>query len=225
MNEKYVYANLNKFDPINKVCVVTGGSSGIGEALVKELKLRKAKKIINIDVKNNKKIDIDFLKCDVGDNFEVKKTINKIYKKYKKIDLFCSNAGIAVDDDGLASDKHWNHILKVNVLQHANIVRNCISEMLKNKSGWFLITASAAGLLSQVGSATYSTTKHATGGVAGINGMLEPEDVAKISLDQMALGKFLITPHEIVKKYIKIKSEDTDKWILGMRKLYKKFVS
>ena len=135
-----------------------------------------------------------------------------------------------------------------------------ISKMLENKSGWFLITASAAGLLSQVGSATYSTTKHATvgfaewlsitygeknigvsllcpqgvntpmtekikdGGVAGINGMLEAEDVAKISLDQMAVGKFLITPHEIVKKYIKIKSEDTDKWILGMRKLYNKFV-
>tara|TARA_B100001057_G_C22096994_1_gene661732 strand:- start:105 stop:506 length:402 start_codon:yes stop_codon:yes gene_type:complete len=132
--------------------------------------------------------------------------------------------------------------------------------MLKSKSGWFLITASAAGLLSQVGSATYSTTKHAAvgfaewlsitygergigvsllcpqgvntpmtknikdGGVAGINGMLEPKEVARISLDQMGLGKFLITPHEIVKKYIRIKAEDTDKWILGMRKLYKTFV-
>ena len=261
MNEKYTYANSNKFDPVNKICVVTGGSSGIGEALVQELKSRKAKKVINIDINNNGKIDIEFLKCDVGNSFEVKQTIDKIYKKYKKIDLFCSNAGIACDDDGLASDKHWNHILKVNVLQHTNIVRNCISEMLKKKSGWFLITASAAGLLSQVGSATYSTTKHATvgfaewlsitygdsgigvsllcpqgvntpmtaniknGGVAGINGMLDPDDVAKISLDQMALGKFLITPHDIVKKYIKIKSEDTDKWILGMRKLYRKFVS
>ena len=261
MNKEKVYANKTIFKPKDSVCVITGGSSGIGLALIKILLERKAKKIINIDIKNNKKIDIDFLKCDVGDSFEVKQTINKIYKKYKKIDLFCSNAGIAVDDDGLASDKHWDHILKINLLQHTNIVRNCISEMLKNKSGWFLITASAAGLLSQVGSATYSTTKHATvgfaewltitygdsgigvsllcpqgvntpmtaniknGGVAGINGMLEPEDVAKISLDQMALGKFLITPHEIVKKYIKIKSEDTDKWILGMRKLYKKFVS
>ena len=54
--------------------------------------------------------------------------------------------------------------------------------------------------------------------------MLEAEDVAKISLDQMAVCRFLITPHEIVKKYIKIKSEDTDKWILGVRKLYNKFV-
>ena len=131
--------------------------------------------------------------------------------------------------------------------------------MLSNR-GWYLITASAAGLLSQVGSATYSTTKHATvgfaewlsitygerglgvsllcpqgvntamtadikdGGVAGINGMLEATDVAKFTLDEMHKGKFLITPHEIVKKYIKIKAENTDKWIIGMRRLYKKYV-
>ena len=62
------------------------------------------------------------------------------------------------------------------------------------------------------------------GGVAGINGMLESEEVAKVALDQMSLGQFLITPHEIVKKYIKIKADNTDKWILGMRKLYKKFI-
>ena len=133
--------------------------------------------------------------------------------------------------------------------------------MLSNNKGWFLITASAAGLLSQVGSATYSTTKHAVvgfsewlsitygeqgigvsvlcpqgvntpmtanmkdGGVAGINGMLEANEVAEFALDKMLQGKFLITPHEIVNKYIKIKADDPDKWIIGMRKLYNKFVS
>ena len=133
--------------------------------------------------------------------------------------------------------------------------------MLTNNSGWFLITASAAGLLSQVGSATYSTTKHAVigfaewlaitygergigvsvlcpqgvntpmteniknGGVAGINGMLEASEVANFTLDKMSQGKFLITPHEVVNKYIKIKAEDPDKWIIGMRKLYKIFVN
>ena len=172
----------------------------------------------------------------------------------------CSNAGIAKDDDAFASVEHWNAVWKTNVLQHTNLVRNTISKMLSKNNGWFLITASAAGLLSQVGSATYSTTKHAAvgfaewlaitygesgigvsilcpqgvntpmteniknGGVAGINGMLEAAEVATITLDQMYLGKFLITPHDIVKKYIKIKADDTDKWILGMRKLYKKFV-
>jgi hypothetical protein len=62
------------------------------------------------------------------------------------------------------------------------------------------------------------------GGVAGIDGMLEANAVAKYTLDQMALGKFLITPHTIVNKYIKIKAIDPEKWIIGMRKLYKKFV-
>jgi NAD(P)-dependent dehydrogenase (short-subunit alcohol dehydrogenase family) len=260
MNQNNNYANSKKFNPENSICVVTGGSSGIGAALIKELIKRKAKKVINLDIKNNKLRDIDFFKCNVGDNLELEKALKIIHEKYKNIDLFCSNAGVAKDDDGLASVEHWNKIWKINVLQHTNAVRNCIPKMLENNSGWFLITASAAGLLSQVGSATYSTTKHAAvgfaewlsitygnngigvsllcpqgvntsmtenienGGVAGINGMLEPEDVAKISLDQMALGKFLITPHEIVKKYIKIKAEDTDKWILGMRKLYKKYV-
>ena len=260
MTENNIFANKINFNPKNKTCVVTGGSSGIGAALIKELKERKAKSVINIDIKQSNEKNTDFFQCNVGDDIEVENTINKIYKKYEVIDLFCSNAGVAVDDDGLASAKHWEYIWKINVLQHTNIVRYCISKMLENKSGWFLITASAAGLLSQVGSATYSTTKHATvgfaewlsitygdknigvsllcpqgvntpmtekikdGGVAGINGMLEAEEVARISLDQMALGKFLITPHEVVKKYIKIKSENTDKWILGMRKLYNKFV-
>ncbi len=255
-----IYANKTGFKPFNSVCVVTGGSRGIGMALMKELKRRKAKKIINIDMLEFYESGVDFYKCDVGSNERIKAVFKDIIRKYKKIDLICCNAGIAKDDDGLASEDHWNNVLKTNLIQHVNIVRNTISNMVLKKKGWYLITASAAGLLSQVGSATYSTTKHATvgfaewlsitygdlgvgvsllcpqgvntamtenikdGGVAGINGMLEPDLVAEITLDEMFMGKFLITPHNIVKKYIKIKANDTDKWILGMRKLYKKFV-
>ncbi|MAJ24384.1 MAG: short-chain dehydrogenase [Rickettsiales bacterium] len=260
MNDNQISANKSKFNPLNTVCVITGGSSGIGSALIKELKQRNAKAVVNIDLNNNNNIATDFYKCNVGNSDEMKDVLQLIHKKYQNIDLFCSNAGIAEDDDGLATAEHWDSIWKVNVLQHTNAVRECISNMIKNKKGWFLITASAAGLLSQVGSATYSTTKHASvgfaewlaitygnfgigvsllcpqgvntpmteglknGGVAGINGMLEPEQVAKITLDQMAQGKFLITPHDIVKKYIKIKAENTDKWIIGMRKLYDKYI-
>ena len=261
MNIEHIYANKNIFNPKDSVCVITGGSSGIGLALIKILQERKAKKIINIDIKKSNLSSVDFYNCDVGINEEVKNTIASIYNKYNHIDLFCSNAGIARDDDAFASVEHWDKVIKTNILQHTNIVRNCMQNMLLRKKGWFLITASAAGLLSQVGSATYSTTKHATigfaewlaitygdknigvsvlcpqgvitpmtenmknGGVAGIDGMLEASDVAKHTLDQMALGKFLITPHAIVNKYIKIKAADPEKWIIGMRKLYKKFVS
>ena len=260
MNNLETYANKVGFDPLNSTCVVTGGSSGIGKSIINELKKRKAKKIINIDILHSNQDSIDFYECDVGNSKQMKKIFDDIFKKNNSIDLVCCNAGVAKNDDGFASEEYWNSIWKTNVLQHTNAVRNCISKMLKKKSGWFLITASAAGLLSQVGSASYSTTKHATvgfaewlsitygdlgigvsllcpqgvntamtknikgGGVAGINGMLEPEHVAAYTLDQMHLGKFLITPHDIVKKYIKIKAADTDKWIIGMRKLYKEFV-
>ena len=261
MKNLNTFANQNTFDALNKVCIVTGGSSGIGLALINELQSRKAKKVINIDLKNSKQGNVDYYNCDVGSNDAIKIVFEEIYKKFEHIDLICCNAGIAKDDDGLASEEHWNTIWKTNVLQHINIVRNCISRMVSKKNGWFLITASAAGLLSQVGSATYSTTKHATvgfaewltitygdfgigvsllcpqgvntpmteniknGGVAGINGMLEASEVAKITLEEMSKGKFLITPHEVVRKYIKIKAEDPEKWIIGMRKLYKKFVN
>ena len=95
------------------------------------------------------------------------KIIESLHNKKGKVNILTHcNAGVAVDDNGLASAKHWDSIWKINVLQHTNIVRHSISKMLENKSGWFLITASAAGLLSQVGSATYSTTKHATVGFA-----------------------------------------------------------
>ena len=51
--------------------------------------------------------------------------------------------------------------------------------------------------------------------------MLEASEVAKISLDEMNKGKFLITPHEIVKKYIKIKADDPEKWIIGIENFIK----
>ncbi len=259
--KKKIIANVNSFDAKDKVCVITGGSSGIGSALIEELLNRKAKKVINLDIIEKHIKDVEFYNCDVGKEKDLKKVLSKIYKNFSNIDLFCCNAGIFVDDDALASPSHWEKVFRINVLQHTYIVRNSIKKMLTNKQGWFLMTASAAGLLSQVGSATYSTTKHAVvgfsewlaitygekgigvsllcpqavktpmteniqdGGVAGIDGMLEANEVAKFTFDEMLKGKFLITPHQVVNKYIQIKASDPDKWIVGMRKLYKKFVN
>ena len=146
MISQNTFANNKKFNPLNTTCVITGGSSGIGLSIIKELKFRKAKNIINIDINKSNHDTVDFFKCDVGCNESIKLAFKEIYRKYKNIDLICSNAGIATDDDGLASAEHWNNIWKTNVLQHANVVRNSISKMLSKKNGWFLITSSAAGL-------------------------------------------------------------------------------
>ena len=83
MSENITYANKINFNPLNKICAVTGGSSGIGAALIKELKSREAKTIINIDIKQGNEKKTDFFQCDVGNDIEVEKTINEIYKKHK----------------------------------------------------------------------------------------------------------------------------------------------
>ena len=119
MENLKTFANSKKFNPVDSLCIVTGGSSGIGYALIKELLSRKAKKVINIDIKNNYLTNTDFYKCDVGDNQSIKEVFSEIHKKYGDIDLICCNAGIARDDDGLASEEHWNSVWKTNVLQHS----------------------------------------------------------------------------------------------------------
>ena len=133
MNNHNIVANNRVFNPLNSICVVTGGSSGIGFSLIKELKKRKAKKIINIDIVECNQSEVDFYKCDVGDNDMIRKVLDEIYFKYKEIDLICSNAGIAKDDDGLATVDHWNKIWATNVLQHTNLVRNSITKMIEKK--------------------------------------------------------------------------------------------
>src|SRR5213078_4440451 len=81
--------------------------------------------------------------------------------RFGPIDLFCSNAGIATMGGVEASDADWGRTWEVNVMAHVYAARAVLPGMLARGGGYLLQTASAAGLLTQLGSAPYAVTKHA----------------------------------------------------------------
>ncbi len=98
---------------------------------------------------------------DVASETDIKRLVGEATEKYGQIDLFCSNAGIATGGGVEAPDADWQRIWEVNLMAHVYAARAVLPQMLKRGDGYLLQTASAAGLLSQVGSAPYSVTKHA----------------------------------------------------------------
>jgi NAD(P)-dependent dehydrogenase (short-subunit alcohol dehydrogenase family) len=99
---------------------------------------------------------------DVAVEAEVARLIAETLAEHGAIDLFCSNAGIGGGQGGLdASDDDWQRIWQVNVMAHVYAARAVVPAMLAAGGGYLLQTASAAGLLTQIGSAQYSVTKHA----------------------------------------------------------------
>lgn len=161
----------------DKRIVVTGGASGIGAGLARRAKDEGAGEVIilDMDTKNGNSIatEIDgaFYALDVSDEAAVKVTIETIEKDHGPIDLFFSNAGILkVDEPDFNAydldNAGWEASWQVNVMAHIYIARTLFPKYKERGGGGFVITASAAGLLSQMGAASYSTTKHAAVGLA-----------------------------------------------------------
>ena len=98
---------------------------------------------------------------DVASETDMRRLVAEATEAYGHIDLFCSNAGIALGGGVEAPDADWQRIWEVNLMSHVYAARAVLPSMLKRGDGYLLQTASAAGLLSQVGSAPYSVTKHA----------------------------------------------------------------
>ena len=150
-----------------KTVVVTGGSSGIGRAMVNKFKQEGAANIVIADINKDElcpfadQVGGKAVLCDVGQEEQVKALVQSTEKDFGQIDLFCGNAGIIFKGGVETSNDKWEKIWQVNVMAHVYATRHALPSMLKRGEGYFVITASAAGLLSQVGSATYSVTKHA----------------------------------------------------------------
>lgn len=150
-----------------KIVVVTGAAQGIGAALCARFAQQGARAVVAADIRTGG----DVVACDVGRETDIVRLIADTEEKFGPIDLFCSNAGIAVmdpdwDNPAAAPDDGWAKSWAVNVMAHVWAARHLVPRMSARGGGYFLNTVSAAGLLSQIGSGAYSATKHAALGFA-----------------------------------------------------------
>jgi len=127
------------------------------------------------------------MRVDVSRESDIATFIDTTERNHGPIDLFCSNAGILpidADPNNAAStpDLEWNRAWQVNVMAHVYAARALLPRMIARKSGYFLQTVSAAGLLSQIGSAAYSTTKHAAIGFAESLAITHKDHGIKVSV-------------------------------------------
>jgi NAD(P)-dependent dehydrogenase (short-subunit alcohol dehydrogenase family) len=152
----------------DKVIVVTGGANGIGAALCRRFAAEGAKAVIvaDIDGEAAQRLAAEIggigVPADVTQESDLQCLAREAVSRYGAIDLFCSNAGIAVDGGEETSDTDWQHCWNVNVMAHVLAARAVLPGMLARGAGYLLQTVSAAGLLTHIHSASYAVTKHAS---------------------------------------------------------------
>lgn len=263
-----------------RVAVVTGGGHGIGRALCRRLARDGATVIVvDIDEAAAAAVAADVggtaKALDVSDEQAVARLVDDVEENVGPVDMFISNAGVGYGDgeSGAISaeggmnpiDDRWDACWKINVMAHVYAARAVVPRMLARGGGHLVNTASAAGLLSQIGDSAYSATKHAAvgfaeslaidygesgivvsvvcpqavatrmigiqddsetleGGFRGndVDGIMRPEAVADIIVDEALAGRFLVLTHPEVTTYVQRKASDHDRWIKGMQRFRNK---
>lgn len=154
-------------DVAGKVVVVTGGGNGIGAAMCRKFAQAGAEHVVvsDIDAAAADSVAAEIggtaIACDVASEDSVVELVKVTEQKCGRIDIFCSNAGITVKGGLETPNDDWQKMWDVNVMSRLYAARAVIPAMLKQGSGYLVTTASAAGVLTEIGSASYSATKHA----------------------------------------------------------------
>src|SRR3982075_3672811 len=153
----------------DKVCVVTGAASGIGEAVARAYAQAGARGVGVAGLKSSRDrlagvaggIDGIAVTADVAQEADVKALIAAAETRFGPVDVFFSNAGLSRKGQETADDADWDVSWRVHVMSHVFAARALVPGMLSRRSGYLLNTASAAGLLASLNSMPYGITKHA----------------------------------------------------------------
>ncbi len=156
----------------DKIIVITGAAGGIGRAMAQRFHCEGARLIVCSDVNGAgaesvaEEVGGVGFETNVAKESDIQDLIDTVEADHGPIDLFCSNAGIGVRGGAEAANADWQRIWDINVMAHVWAARHLVPRMIARGGGYLLNTASAAGLLSQIGSAPYAVTKHAAVGLA-----------------------------------------------------------
>ncbi|MGB2566925.1 SDR family oxidoreductase [Micromonospora citrea] len=158
----------------DRVAVVTGGAGGIGAALARRFAAEGAAAVVvaDLDAAVAAAVAEDVgpvahaVAVDVTVEDQVRELVADTERRYGRIDLFCANAGVSTGGGVEADDADWDRAWRVNVLHHVYAARAALPGMLERGGGYLLHTCSAAGVLTAVGDAPYTATKHAAVGFA-----------------------------------------------------------
>jgi NAD(P)-dependent dehydrogenase (short-subunit alcohol dehydrogenase family) len=246
-----------------KIVAITGGGNGIGRALAKRFAIEGAKHVAVADLNAAAAASVaaeiggSSMRVDVSVESQLVQFIDQVERTQGPIDLFCSNAGVLLGGGLETADPLWEKVLDINLMAHVYAARALVPRMIARGGGYLLNTASAAGLLAQIGNVTYSVSKHAAvafaewlsitygdaglkvsilcpqavrtdmiagheAGVASVNGIIEPDDVATAVIRGLAAESTLILPHPMVAEYVNRRAQDHARWLSGMRRLQQK---
>ncbi len=217
--------------------MVTGAGSGIGEAIARAAHGAGARHVVVADLNGMEArrvagaIGGTAVELDVRDESAIVAMVEATLDAHGPIDLFVSNAGFVtaagLEDSNEAIQTMW----EVHCMAHIYAARAVLPSMIARGEGYILSTASAAGLLTQIGSMAYSMTKAAAISLAewlaishhhqGIRvSVLCPQAVATniVCLEAIRDERFLVLPHPEVATYVERKAADRDRWLAGMRR-------